>query len=357
MPDFGTTIQNPNFHSSPDESHATIIETLRPGIRVEITGVLINRYWPVRLPDGRNGFIHLDLIVRDPSTDDAAQRTGRTLSRPNFHSQPDDRAETIIEGGLATGIGLLILGDRINHYWPVRLQDGRVGWIHEDLVAIIEPGNGPVRTGGGPRLGTVLGAASLLVGSPFDAAAVVTSSSMTPPPNDHHTPFGGNHACDMDVPGPSRGTPVRFKLGATDNREVSGRVVRVALACASQILNNGGRWVQMRIEQRVDGNWRDTGMEINYVHLDPVHVAPGDRVTDGQIIGLLGPANPLGLSPAQAAQFCGVNHPAGDPMLDEYHSSCAQHSHLHLEAKGCPGIAPVSNANFNLGREVLRFNL
>src|SRR4051812_22699888 len=68
MPDFGTTIQNPNFHSSPDQLPATVVETLHPGIRVEITGVLVNLYWPVRLPDGRTGFIHSDLVVRDAST-------------------------------------------------------------------------------------------------------------------------------------------------------------------------------------------------------------------------------------------------------------------------------------------------
>src|SRR5215212_4270959 len=111
MPDRGTTTSNPNFHSQPNDHADTIVETLGPGVAVQILGALQNSYWPVRLPDGRSGFIHSDLVAINGAV--PVQRTGRTTSNPNFHSQPNDHADTIIET-LGPGVTVVLLGDPQN---------------------------------------------------------------------------------------------------------------------------------------------------------------------------------------------------------------------------------------------------
>jgi LysM repeat protein len=160
--------------------------------------------------------------------------------------------------------------------------------------------------------------------SPFDASAVVTTSST----HGHHRPYGGNVSCDMDVHGVSRGTPVAFNL-ACDGPQVRGVVESVRPACRSQKLEDGGLAVRISL-QRLDADWVDTGLRVLYGHLDPVDVTAGQVVEPGDRLGALGPAVAQHWPDGNAA--CRTAHSANDDRRGEYHSSCAVHSHLHIEA-------------------------
>jgi murein DD-endopeptidase MepM/ murein hydrolase activator NlpD len=84
----------------------------------------------------------------------------------------------------------------------------------------------------------------------------------------------------------------------------------VGLACRSQRLADGGRTVKLAVQKRQGaGPWIDTGAWVLYAHLDPVSVGVGEVVIPGQSIGAMGPA-----------------------FGPEYNSSCAQGSHVHIEA-------------------------
>lgn len=168
---------------------------------------------------------------------------------------------------------------------------------------------------------------TLSILSPFDGQAVVTTSSS----HGHHRPYGGNISCDMDVLSASRGTPVFFEA-VTDGPPVRAVVESVRPACRSGKLEDGGLAVQFRL-QRCEGldRWIETGMRILFGHLDPLDVAPGDVLPGGRVqIGALGPAAPQDWPVGR----CGTAHASGDPRRQEYHSTCATHSHLHLEGFG-----------------------
>lgn len=143
----------------------------------------------------------------------------------------------------------------------------------------------------------------------FQGDTEVTSSSL----QGHHTPFLGACSCDLDVRGASSpGTPVLFNAGGPAGVELRGVVREVGLACASQLVSDGGRTVKIAVEKRQGGGaWVDTGAWVLYAHLDPVTVGVGDVVPLGRSVGALGPAGG-----------------------GEYNSSCAQGSHIHIEAAG-----------------------
>ncbi len=160
--------------------------------------------------------------------------------------------------------------------------------------------------------------------SPFETAAVVTTSST----HGHHRPYGGNVSCDMDVLGASRGAPVRFNLQC-DGPQVRGIVESVRPACRSGRLEDGGLAVRITL-QRFDGEWVDTGLRVLYGHLDPVEVTAGQVLMPGARLGGMGPAEPQEWPNGGGA--CATAHGANDDRRTEYHSSCAIHSHIHVEA-------------------------
>jgi LysM repeat protein len=80
-----------------------------------------------------------------------------------------------------------------------------------------------------------------------------------------------------------------------------------------------------------------TGLRVAYAHLDPVAIAVGDLVDGGgTLLGALGPDEAQDWGPE--AGLSGHAHPPEDPRRAEYHSRCAQHSHLHLEGFGADGV-------------------
>ncbi len=173
---------------------------------------------------------------------------------------------------------------------------------------------------------------TLSILSPFDIPAVVTTSSS----HGHHRPYGGNRSCDMDVLADSRGTPVFFEA-RTDGPPVRAVVESVRPACRSGRIEEGGLVVQLTLQRREGSDrWIETGLRILYGHLDPVLVGPGSVLGAGRVqIGALGPAEPQHWPTGR----CGQQHGAGDPRRHEYHSSCACHSHLHLEGFGSTALA------------------
>jgi LysM repeat protein len=165
--------------------------------------------------------------------------------------------------------------------------------------------------------------------NPFEAACTVTSSSA----QGHHVPYGGTMSCDMDVDVPSRGAPVTLRV-RTNGPPLRGRVESVRPACASKRIEDGGSVVVVALE-RVTGE--PTGLRVAFAHLDPVTVAIGDTIeVDGAPLGALGPEVAQDWGPE--AGLSRHMHGAEEPQRAEYHSSCAQHSHLHLEGFGADSV-------------------
>lgn len=172
--------------------------------------------------------------------------------------------------------------------------------------------------------------------NPLPGASAITSSSS----NGHHTPYGGTHSADLDVTDrDTRGAEVRFNV-ELPGAELRGRVTRVSPACASGKLEDGGQRVDIELERRPIGGADWTAVaRLTFAHLDPVDVALDAAVSPGEVIGRLGP--PPGDFNTQAN--IGHAHPEGDPRRGEYHSSCAIHSHLHLEVTNGASIASTTD--------------
>lgn len=172
--------------------------------------------------------------------------------------------------------------------------------------------------------------------NPLAGASAITSSSS----NGHHTPYGGTHSADLDVTDrDTRGAEVRFNV-ELQGVDLRGQVTRVSPACASGKLEDGGHRVDIELERRPIGGAEWTAVaRLTFAHLDPVDVALGATVIPGEVIGRLGP--PPGEFNTQAS--IGHAHPEGDPRRGEYHSSCAIHSHLHLEVTNGASIASFTD--------------
>ncbi len=187
--------------------------------------------------------------------------------------------------------------------------------------------------------------------NPFAAGCTVTSSSA----QGHHVPYGGTMSCDMDVDTPSRGAPVSLRV-RTNGPALRGVVESVRPACRSQLIEDGGFVVVIALERQ---GGEATGLRVAFAHLDPVAVAIGDVLeAHATVLGALGPEVAQDWGPE--AGFAGHAHPPEDPRRAEYHSSCAQHSHLHLEgfgatavmrSRGRPGVDEVL-LSFTAGGEV-----
>lgn len=172
--------------------------------------------------------------------------------------------------------------------------------------------------------------------NPFRTSATVTSGA------GHHTPFGGSFAMDLDIGGRSRGTPVEWEISAIGD-VVRGWVVGTAFACDSETLSDGGRAVHIKIQRSMGGGvWSDTGDSVWFVHLDPTNVTVNTAVYSGAIIGWLGPATAQSW-PNGAGCCDDTDHsPSWDYADEEYHSSCACHSHVHVEGVGASTIVSGS---------------
>ena len=172
--------------------------------------------------------------------------------------------------------------------------------------------------------------------NPFAAACTVTSSSA----QGHHVPYGGTMSCDLDVDTPSRGTPVSLRV-RTNGPPLRGVVESVRPACASRRIEDGGHVVVVALERLVGDTVatiaEPTGLRVAYAHLDPVTVAVGDILDAAETqLGALGPASAQDWGPE--AGLSGHQHELDDPLRGEYHSGCAQHSHLHLEGFGADAV-------------------
>ncbi len=144
--------------------------------------------------------------------------------------------------------------------------------------------------------------------NPLSEDCVVTSSSA----QGHHVPYGGNRSCDLDsAAGSSQGKPVRFAVSPPPHYEIRGVVTVIGDACASGVVADGGRKVQLRLEYRSAGTaeWLNSGAWVLYSHLDPVKVAVGAEISPDGHLGFLGPEGG-----------------------GEYDSDCARGSHTHIEA-------------------------
>lgn len=165
--------------------------------------------------------------------------------------------------------------------------------------------------------------------NPFAAGCTVTSSSA----QGHHVPYGGTMSCDMDVDTASRGAPVALRV-RTNGPALRGVVESVRPACRSKRIEDGGFVVVVAL-QRTTGE--ATGLRVAYAHLEPVVVGVGDVLeVDETTLGALGPELAQDWGPEAA--LTGHEHPPEDPRRAEYHSSCAQHSHLHLEGFGATAV-------------------
>jgi LysM repeat protein len=163
------------------------------------------------------------------------------------------------------------------------------------------------------------------IDSPLAAPMAVTTSSAT----GHHRPYGGTHSADIDVLTISSGAPALFNVSST-GLKLRGVVQQVRPACATGNIADGGWQVRIAIEVQMPGaNWTSTDVTVVYAHMDPVAVTPGSVLMPGDQIGQLGP--PAATPPViRNADF--PNHlTEGPPRDSEYHSSCAVHSHLHVE--------------------------
>ncbi|MQA00199.1 MAG: LysM peptidoglycan-binding domain-containing protein [Dehalococcoidia bacterium] len=190
----------------------------------------------------------------------------------------------------------------------------------------------------------------LSIHSPFDTTALVTTSST----HGHHRPYGGNVSCDMDVLVPSRGTPVAFDP-ACHGIEVRAVVESIRPACRSGKPEDGGFAVLLRLQRLDEVGWVETGLRLLFAHLDPVTVEVGDVLpAGGARIGALGPA--VAQRWPDGSSACGARHGRGDPCAEEYHSSCAVHSHLHVEAFGAERVVG-RGARLERGADVVSFTL
>ena len=260
-----------------------------PGTQHSILGVLekdelvdlfelTGEWWRVQSRMGP-GFVHSAFVAAVPDEPEEPEESYTCVA-----------GDTLFGIGRRFGLNHLEIAMLNGLVEPFALQVGQVLRIR--------------RSGGGVQ--PVVATISIL--NPFLVAGEteVTSSSL----QGHHRPWLGDCSCDLDVRGVSSpGVGVHFNVVAPPGLELRGRVESVGLACRSQRLSDGGRTVKVVIEKRArSGEWLDCAWVL-YAHLDPVDVVPGALIFPGARIGAMGPANGA-----------------------EYFSSCAQGSHVHMEA-------------------------
>ena len=229
----------------------------------------------------------------------------QVLRLPAGASIPPQAGYTVASGDTLRGIASRLalswqeLGAANSLTEPYSLQPGQVLRL-------------PGQRGGG---GGPAAAGFVEILNPLQASGLtsVTSSSA----QGHHTPYGGSRSADLALLGSSsQGVLAEFNVRAPSTMEVRGSVFMIANACASGRLSDGGNKVQIRIQTRTDGGgWVDSAAWVLYAHIDPVMVEFGQVLGPGSAIGRLGPASG-----------------------GEYSSSCAQGSHVHVEAASASDV-------------------
>jgi LysM repeat protein len=120
---------------------------------------------------------------------------------------------------------------------------------------------------------------------------------------------------------------------------LDGPVESVRSACASKRIEDGGFVVVITLERATS---EATELRVAFPHLDPVTVVIGDtRDVDDASLVTLGPE--VAQDWGSEAGLTGHMHGVEEPQCAEYHSSCAQHSHLHLEGFGADSVMRARN--------------
>ena len=130
----GTT--NLNVREAPDLS-AAIITRINGGTPLTITGDALNGFYPVRLPDGREGFVSINFVTTtEPRTETLAWVTSGTVNL-NVRQTPD--MSGIILTTINGGTEVTITGDVVNGFYPIRLSDGTVGYSSVNFITLERP--------------------------------------------------------------------------------------------------------------------------------------------------------------------------------------------------------------------------
>jgi LysM repeat protein len=296
---------------------ADILGALEQGEQVTITG----RSGPWRAVDTRfgAGFVHGDFITVDgagpvneepPGLDDGPSPSTAESAAGLPATVTVVAGDTLSVIGARLGIDFHAIAALNGISQPFTIRVGQVLRIPGGSAQTAAAATVTAASAGTAPAGTI----DVMNPLVFDGKTLVTSSSN----QGHHTPFGGNRSCDLDIVGASTpGTHAAFNLGAPSGVELRGVVDEIGLACASGRLADGGHKVKIAIQQRPSsgGDWQDTEAWVLYAHVDPVLVDAGATIANGTVVGALGP-------------------PAGG----EYDSSCAGGSHTHVEAPGAISV-------------------
>jgi len=259
------------------------------------------------------GFVHGDYITVDGERAVNDEPPGLDIEVPAHDRKPaEDRSGTATAASASfytvmPGDSLSAIGTRLGLNWrDIAAANG----IREPFVISV---NQVLRL---PGTGVVAGTIEVLNPAAFEGETRVTSSSN----QGHHTPYGGSRSMDLDVlDAPSIGQPIAFDVAAPEGTEVRGQVRIIGPACRSGELRDGGSKVQVRIEHRAAGGaWRQSDAWVLYAHLDPVLVRIDEVIAPGTVVGRMGPESG-----------------------PEYDSSCAQGSHVHVEAARATSVLDV----------------
>ncbi|MCC6387314.1 MAG: LysM peptidoglycan-binding domain-containing protein [Dehalococcoidia bacterium] len=262
------------------------------------------------------GFVHGDYITVDGERAVNEEPPGLDIDVPDHDRKPaEDRSGTATAASatfytVLPGDSLSAIGTRLGLSWrDIAAANG----IREPFVISV---NQVLRL---PGAGVLAGTIDILNPIVFDGDTEVTSSSS----QGHHTPYGGSRSMDLDVAGAaSIGQPIAFNVAAPEGIEVRGVVRIIGPACRSGQLSDGGSKVQIRIEHRAAGGaWRPSDAWVLYAHMDPVLVRIDDVLAPGTVVGRMGPETG-----------------------PEYDSSCAQGSHVHVEAARATSVLDVGTS-------------
>ncbi len=257
------------------------------------------------------GYVHGDFLTVDGQLTCNEEPPGLDIEIPDADlREPDDRTgepQAALFYTVLPDETLSIIGGKLGLNW---LEIAAANGITHPFVIVP---NQVLRLPG-----AALRVAAIQVRNPMPGVTLVTSSSA----QGHHTPYGGTQSVDLDVIGvASAGTPARFLVDTEPGVELRGIVRSIGFACRSGRVGDGGQKVQISIEHRASGGeWQRSGAWVLYAHLDPVLVSVDEVVMPGEQIGCLGP-NGGG----------------------EYDSSCAQGSHVHVEATRGRWAIPVGS--------------
>jgi uncharacterized protein YgiM (DUF1202 family) len=136
-----------NVRDYPDPVVGNVIARIGRGEVYEVTArSSINHWWQLRLPDGRLGwvdgsFIHVVNAHLAPSLDprvhvpDSARATV-TAWHLNVRDYPDPVVGNVIARIGRGEVYEVTARSSINHWWQLRLPDGRLGWVSGTFIQV-----------------------------------------------------------------------------------------------------------------------------------------------------------------------------------------------------------------------------